>query len=158
MGPVKFVTDRDFSPRKRTKMLTRVPLRAGQVVQRQLVRNYGVSAPMAAQMDPIQQLFVDKVREYAQKSKTAGGKMVDVDKSVEQALTDELMKLEHQFGAKNQDMTKFPEFTFKDPMLDDTVMSSEVPEDTKTVEAAAEEESQEELDMSPFERGMTPPQ
>ncbi len=53
-------------------MLTRTVLSLGSLrnaVCRQFRRNIGVTAPAAAQLDPIQQLFVDKIREYAKKSK-----------------------------------------------------------------------------------------
>ena len=55
--------------------VTRVGLvrASGFVGRHQLSTSY-VAAQKAS--DPIQQLFVDKVREYAQKSKAAGGKMV----------------------------------------------------------------------------------
>lgn len=47
-------------------------LRTGsQLVRQQLQRNFGVSAAVAQKqkvVDPIQQLFVDKIREYAKKS------------------------------------------------------------------------------------------
>ena len=53
-------------------MFRRASLSLSQVhssVAKQLRRNYGVTAPLAQQLDPIQQLFLTKTREYAQKSK-----------------------------------------------------------------------------------------
>ncbi|XP_046971354.1 ATP synthase-coupling factor 6, mitochondrial [Vanessa cardui] len=67
--------------------------------------------------DPIQQLFLDKIREYKQKS--AGGKLVDPSPAIEKELKTELEKLERQFGGgKGVDMTSFPSFNFQEPTLD----------------------------------------
>ena len=38
-------------------------------VAKQFRRNYGLTAPLAQKLDPIQELFLSKTREYAQKSK-----------------------------------------------------------------------------------------
>ena len=47
-----------------------VPRKAIEVTNSVLRRNYGISAVLFAKAsDPIQQLFADKVREYASKSK-----------------------------------------------------------------------------------------
>ncbi|KAL1441578.1 hypothetical protein MTO96_008542 [Rhipicephalus appendiculatus] len=49
----------------------------------QCKRNYGVSAVlMQKSLDPIQQLFVDKIREYAQKSKSKSEMFLDADPSI----------------------------------------------------------------------------
>ncbi|XP_061721397.1 ATP synthase-coupling factor 6, mitochondrial [Cydia pomonella] len=67
--------------------------------------------------DPIQQLFLDKIREYKQKS--AGGKLVDPSPTIEMELKTELEKLEKQYGGgSGVDMTKFPDFKFEEPKLD----------------------------------------
>ncbi|XP_013194247.2 ATP synthase-coupling factor 6, mitochondrial [Amyelois transitella] len=67
--------------------------------------------------DPIQQLFLDKIREYKQKS--AGGKLVDPSPSIEKELKTELEKLERQYGGgSGVDMTAFPSFKFDEPKLD----------------------------------------
>ncbi|XP_063627836.1 ATP synthase-coupling factor 6, mitochondrial [Cydia splendana] len=67
--------------------------------------------------DPIQQLFLDKIREYKQKS--AGGKLVDPSPAIEKELKTELEKLEKQYGGgSGVDMTKFPDFKFEEPKLD----------------------------------------
>ncbi|XP_049878244.1 ATP synthase-coupling factor 6, mitochondrial [Pectinophora gossypiella] len=67
--------------------------------------------------DPIQQLFLDKIREY--KSKSAGGKMVDATPEIEKEMKTELDKLEKQYGGgAGVDMTAFPTFNFEEPKLD----------------------------------------
>jgi F-type H+-transporting ATPase subunit 6 len=68
--------------------------------------------------DPIQKLFIDKIHDYAQKSKSTGGKLVDASPSTEKALTDELEKIARQYGAKGPDFLKFPTFAFTDPDLE----------------------------------------
>jgi len=87
-----------------------------------LARNLGVTAvggqKAAVASDPIQKLFVDKIHDYAQKSKAAGGKLVDASPATEKSLTDELEKLARQYGAKGTDFTKFPTFAFTDPDLE----------------------------------------
>ncbi|XP_052756661.1 ATP synthase-coupling factor 6, mitochondrial [Galleria mellonella] len=73
------------------------------------------AAPKA--VDPIQQLFLDKIREYKQKS--SGGKLVDPSPSIERELKTELEKLERQYGGgSGVDMTAFPSFKFDEPKLD----------------------------------------
>ena len=49
-----------------------------------------------AAKDPIQQLFVDKVREYADKKTKSGGKLVDADAGTESALKKELEKVRYE--------------------------------------------------------------
>lgn len=86
----------------------------------QCKRNYGVSAVlMQKSLDPIQQLFVDKIREYAQKSKSKSELFLDADASITKEYNDELLKTAHQYGgSKAADMTSFPKFEFQDPTLD----------------------------------------
>jgi len=67
--------------------------------------------------DPIQKLFVDKVREYAQKSK--GQLFVEATPQIEKEFKDEMAKAEKQYGGgQGVDMTKFPDFSFQDPKID----------------------------------------
>ncbi|KAH7952136.1 hypothetical protein HPB52_019189 [Rhipicephalus sanguineus] len=81
----------------------------------QCKRNYGVSAVlMQKSLDPIQQLFVDKIREYAQKSKSKSEMFVDADPSINKEYDDELKKVAHQYGGTSAaDMTEFPKFEFQ---------------------------------------------
>ncbi|RUS80770.1 hypothetical protein EGW08_011493 [Elysia chlorotica] len=91
-------------------------LPAGQCLAQQAQRNFGVTAVAAkANLDPIQQLFVDKIREY--RTKSAGGKLVDATAQTETALKDSLANLERAYGAAGVDMTQFPTLNFTDPDL-----------------------------------------
>ncbi|KAG1689533.1 ATP synthase-coupling factor 6, mitochondrial [Nymphon striatum] len=81
-------------------------------------RNMGLSAIIFQKAkDPIQQLFVDKIKEYDQKYKAAGGKMVEVSPDTEKKLDGELTRLFKQYS-DGEDLTKFPTFKFTDPKLD----------------------------------------
>eukprot|EP00745_Piridium_sociabile_P042905 TRINITY_DN87000_c1_g1_i1.p2 TRINITY_DN87000_c1_g1~~TRINITY_DN87000_c1_g1_i1.p2 ORF type:complete len:137 (-),score=55.89 TRINITY_DN87000_c1_g1_i1:283-693(-) len=98
-------------------------------------RNIGVSAVVAQKAatvtDPIQQLFLDKVRAY--KTKSVGGKLVDATPAVEVALKDNLEKVDRVFSAKGKDMTQFPTFSFTDPQLEGVGLG-----DTKDIEHVEE--------------------
>jgi F-type H+-transporting ATPase subunit 6 len=91
-------------------------------ISKSLTRHIGAtsvcSQKAAVATDPIQKLFIDKIHDYAQKSKSTGGKLVDASPSTEKALTDELEKIARQYGAKGADFTKFPTFAFADPDLE----------------------------------------
>ena len=65
----------------------------------------------SAGMDPIQKLFLDKVREYKTKSKKLGeGKLVDVSPQFEQKMHKEIDGMKRRFGSGN--MEEFPKFDF----------------------------------------------
>lgn len=82
-------------------------------------RNYGVSAVLMQKLDPIQQLFVDKIREYTQKSKSKNEMFVDADASITKEYKDELQKAAIQYGgSKDANMAEFPKFDFPEPTLD----------------------------------------
>ncbi|XP_073699095.1 uncharacterized protein [Garra rufa] len=70
-----------------------------------------------AQLDPIQRLFLDKIREYATKSQASGG-LVDAGPEYEKAFSEELTKLQRLYGGG--DLTEFPEFKFSEPVLDES--------------------------------------
>jgi len=115
----------------RAAVRSAAPLRV--LVVQQFVRNIGVTAACSqkAAVDPIQKLFIDKIHDYATKSKSAGGKLVDASPATEKSLTDELEKIARQYGAgaKGVDFTKFPTFAFTDPDLEPVG----VPVDAKAV-------------------------
>ncbi|KAG8035411.1 hypothetical protein G9C98_006857, partial [Cotesia typhae] len=63
-------------------------------------RNIGMMAPcMNKVSDPIQQLFLDKIREY--KSKSSGGKLVDPTPEIQKELKSDLERLSTQYGGWN---------------------------------------------------------
>ncbi|XP_007519843.1 ATP synthase-coupling factor 6, mitochondrial isoform X3 [Erinaceus europaeus] len=81
-----------------------------------LRRNIGVTAvAFNKELDPIQKLFVDKIREYRTKRQSSAGP-VDVGPEYQQDVDRELFKLKQMFG--KSDMNTFPTFTFEDPKFE----------------------------------------
>ncbi|KAK1802794.1 hypothetical protein P4O66_021335 [Electrophorus voltai] len=84
-----------------------------------LRRNIGISAVLfnrAKELDPVQKLFLDKIREYNTKSKSTGG-VVDAGPNYQKNLTEEVAKLQRLYG--DGDLTKFPDFKFPEPKLEE---------------------------------------
>ncbi|KAK5847801.1 hypothetical protein PBY51_016901 [Eleginops maclovinus] len=84
-----------------------------------LRRNIGISAVVfnrAKELDPIQKLFLDKIRDYKTKSMASGG-IVDGDASHDKNVAEEVFKLQRLFGGG--DLDKFPELKFTDPKHDE---------------------------------------
>ncbi|XP_046886502.1 uncharacterized protein LOC124474430 isoform X2 [Hypomesus transpacificus] len=67
-------------------------------------------------LDPIQKIFLDKIREYNTRSQACGG-LVEAGTEFEKALLEERVKLQRLFGGG--DLSQFPEFSFPDPPLDE---------------------------------------
>ncbi|XP_077102331.1 uncharacterized protein LOC143753653 [Siphateles boraxobius] len=70
-----------------------------------------------AQLDPVKRLFLDKIREYSTKSQASGG-LVDAGPEYENVFNEELTKLQRLYGGG--DSSKFPEFKFSEPVLDES--------------------------------------
>eukprot|EP00066_Takifugu_rubripes_P003699 XP_003966490.2 PREDICTED: ATP synthase-coupling factor 6, mitochondrial [Takifugu rubripes] len=84
-----------------------------------LRRNIGMSAVLfnrAKELDPVQKLFLDKIRDYNNKSKASGG-IVDGGPSYQKNLSDEVSKLQRLFGGG--DFTKFPDIKFTEPKFEE---------------------------------------
>lgn len=62
-----------------------------------LRRNIGVTAVAFKELDPVQKLFVDKIREYKAKRQASGGP-VDTGPEYQQDLDRELFKLKQMYG------------------------------------------------------------
>ncbi|XP_012712741.2 ATP synthase-coupling factor 6, mitochondrial [Fundulus heteroclitus] len=83
-----------------------------------LRRNIGISAVVfnkAKELDPIQKLFLDKIRDYSGKSKAAGG-VVDAGPEFQRNMSEEEAKLQRLYGGG--DLTKFPDFKFPEPKFE----------------------------------------
>ena len=52
--------------------------------------------------DPIQKLFVDKIREYTQKSKSTTGGLVDASPQVLKGLQEEMDRVTRSYGLKDE--------------------------------------------------------
>ncbi|XP_037618483.1 ATP synthase-coupling factor 6, mitochondrial [Sebastes umbrosus] len=84
-----------------------------------LRRNIGLSAVLfnrTKELDPIQKLFLDKIRDYNTKSKSSGG-LVDAGPAYQKNVSEEVIKLQRLYGGG--DMAKFPDIKFTDPKLDE---------------------------------------
>lgn len=88
-------------------------------------RNLGILAPcLQKASDPIQQLFIDKLREYKQKS-GGGNKLFEASSDIEKELKSELEKVAKVYGGgAGTDMTQFPTVKFTDPVIDPINMES----------------------------------
>ncbi|KAG8450292.1 hypothetical protein GDO86_002807 [Hymenochirus boettgeri] len=85
-----------------------------------LRRNIGLTAVAfnkAKELDPVQKLFVDKIREYNLKSQKSAGP-VDAGPEYQKDLNDDILKLQRLFGGG--DLTKFPEFKFEEPKFEES--------------------------------------
>ncbi|KAL5961772.1 ATP synthase-coupling factor 6 mitochondrial [Taenia solium] len=67
--------------------------------------------------DPIQRAFVEKLREYQGKSRTAEMGLVGASEAQIKSLKDSLEKLDNVFNAKGVDMAQFPVLQHKEPEL-----------------------------------------
>ncbi|XP_022086039.1 ATP synthase-coupling factor 6, mitochondrial-like [Acanthaster planci] len=80
-----------------------------------LRRNVTMSAVVMVNnksMPPVQKLYLDKIKEYAKKSKALGGQMVDPDPVIEKDLEAEASRLNKLYGGG--DLAQFPTFEFKE--------------------------------------------
>ncbi|KAJ3584397.1 hypothetical protein NHX12_014892 [Muraenolepis orangiensis] len=84
-----------------------------------LRRNLGVSSVLGARvdLDPVQKLFVDKIRDYNAKSKAVAGGVVEGGTAYAKNVTEEVTKLQRLYGGG--DLAKFPDFKFQDPKYDE---------------------------------------
>ncbi|XP_021545544.1 ATP synthase-coupling factor 6, mitochondrial-like [Neomonachus schauinslandi] len=81
-----------------------------------LRRNIGVTAvSFNKELDPVQKLFVDKIREYRTKQQASRGP-VDTGPEYQQDLERELFKLKQMYGKTDKNM--FPDFKFEDPKFE----------------------------------------
>ncbi|KAL6115425.1 ATP synthase-coupling factor 6, mitochondrial [Pungitius pungitius] len=84
-----------------------------------LRRNIGLSAVLfnrTKELDPVQKLFLDKIRDYTTKSKSSGG-IVDGGADYQKNLSDEVTKLQRLYGGG--DMAKFPDIKFTEPKFEE---------------------------------------
>ncbi|XP_051284242.1 ATP synthase-coupling factor 6, mitochondrial [Dicentrarchus labrax] len=84
-----------------------------------LRRNIGLSAVLfnkTKDLDPIQKLFLDKIRDYRAKSKASGG-IVDAGPAFDNNLSEEVSKLQRLYGGG--DLEKFPEVKFSEPKFEE---------------------------------------
>ncbi|KAM6997610.1 uncharacterized protein LKV04_006252 [Tautogolabrus adspersus] len=66
-------------------------------------------------LDPVQRLFLEKIREYSNMHRLNGGPL-EANPDYEKNLSEETAKLQRLFGGG--DLSSFPEFTFTEPKMD----------------------------------------
>jgi len=81
-------------------------------------RNFGVTAVALKELDPIQALFVQKVKEYSEASEAAGDDLLGASPEIREKLRSEEEKIARMYGADSGGMDEFPTFTFEEPLLD----------------------------------------
>ncbi|CAF0780469.1 unnamed protein product [Rotaria sordida] len=88
-----------------------------------VARHLSLSTSLAQQpkqqaTDPVQQLFINKIREYNEKRKQTKDGLVDATPEVRKSLEDTLNKLKHAYGAESEDLLSVPKLDFKEPQLE----------------------------------------
>ncbi|CAF0913020.1 unnamed protein product [Rotaria sp. Silwood1] len=88
-----------------------------------VARHLSLSTNLAQQpkqqaTDPIQQLFINKIREYNEKRKQTKDGLVDATPEVRKSLEDTLNKLKHAYGAESEDLLSVPKLSFKEPQVE----------------------------------------
>merc|ERR1712142_252527 len=90
---------KNFSPVKMLpQMMSRLLSGSRGLVRQSVTRNFGATAVAMKELDPIQALFVEKIKEYTKASAEAGD--------------------DRMYGAESGGMEEFPTFTFEEPLLD----------------------------------------
>ncbi|XP_013397378.1 ATP synthase-coupling factor 6, mitochondrial [Lingula anatina] len=102
-------------------------------------RNIGITAVLGQKSvsDPIQQLFLEKVRAYDKELK-ATGKLPGLTKEDEAAFEDRLEKLRRHYNVVSEaEMLAFPTFKWQDPPLEaikpEGIIDVQVPEDERLI-------------------------
>merc|ERR1712050_166404 len=99
--------------------ITMMSLRASIKTTASIARKAFSTNVPACTADPIQGLFVNKIREYGEKKAAAGGGMVDATPETQAELQAELDKVAKAYGGgPGIDMTVFPDLKFPDLVVD----------------------------------------
>ncbi|XP_051278338.1 uncharacterized protein si:dkey-22n8.3 [Dicentrarchus labrax] len=75
----------------------------------------GIADGTQTALDPVQRLFLEKIREYNNMSRLNGGPL-EAEPDYEKCLSEETAKLQRLYGGG--DLSSFPEFTFTEPKMD----------------------------------------
>ncbi|XP_069394803.1 A-kinase anchor protein 200-like isoform X2 [Paralichthys olivaceus] len=96
------------------QLLFTVPVTAAGASEAQVDQEV-VGANTSDELDPVQRLFLEKIREYNNLRRSSGGP-VAVDSDYERHLSEETAKLQRLHGGG--DLSSFPQFTFTEPEMD----------------------------------------
>merc|ERR1711973_320062 len=102
------------------KMNSMRVIQTGRLIQTSFRRNFG-AASIASQKasDPIQQLFLEKVREYKKKSESSSDGLFEASADIKNELDRGLTRAATQYGGSGDAMTKFPDLKFQEPAIVD---------------------------------------
>merc|ERR1712121_400534 len=110
---------KNFPPVKMLPQMMSRPLSGSRGLVRQSVtRNFGATAVAMKELDPIQALFVEKIKEYTKASAEAGDDLLGASDEIRAKLAGEYEKIARMYGAESGGMEEFPTFPFEEPLLD----------------------------------------
>merc|ERR1739842_87755 len=81
------------------------------LVRKSITRNFGVTAVALKELDPIQALFIEKIKEYTKASEEAGDDLLGASDEIRAKLVSEYEKIGRMYGAESGGMDEFPTFT-----------------------------------------------
>jgi len=88
------------------------------VMKKSITRNFGVTAVALKELDPVQALFIEKIKEYTQASAAAGDDLLGASDEIRAKLAGEYEKIARMYGAESGGMDEFPTFSFEEPHLE----------------------------------------
>merc|ERR1712168_540778 len=88
------------------------------LVRQSVTRNFGATAVALKELDPIQALFIQKIKEYTEASAAAGDDLLGASDEIRAKLAGEYDKIARMYGAESGGMEEFPAFSFEEPLLD----------------------------------------
>jgi len=103
---------------KLPQMMSRLLNGGRGLVKKSITRNFGATAVAMKELDPIQALFIEKIKEYTAASEAAGDDLLGASDEIRAKLATEYEKIARMYEAESGSMDEFPTFTFKEPELD----------------------------------------
>lgn len=100
------------------QMMSRLLNGSRGLVRKSVTHNFGATAVALKELDPIQALFIEKIKEYTQASEAAGDDLLGASDEIRAKLAGEYDKIARMYGADSGAMDEFPTFTFNEPELD----------------------------------------
>jgi len=100
-------------------MMSRLLNASRGLVRQSVSRNFGATPVALKELDPIQALFIEKIKEYTAASEAAGDDLLGASDEIRAKLAGEYEKIARMYGAESgMEMNEFPTFTFTEPELD----------------------------------------
>jgi len=99
-------------------MMSRLLSGSRAAVRQTVTRNFGATAVALKELDPIQALFLEKIKEFTKASAEAGDDLLGASDEIRERLRSEEEKITRMYGAESGGMNEFPTFTFAEPTLE----------------------------------------